>query len=190
MEKTEATLHLLLDAHKLKRTYRTGWVARGISNAESVAEHSFGVTFIALLLMEMIDHPLDKNKVLTIALLHDLPEGITGDIPSPAVAHFPPNAKRDAELAVLKHQLNNLPHADQWRDWWQEFEDRSSPEGRLVRDADKLDMLIQAYTYEQTTSNRWLEEFWPLAEDGPQFEFPAAQAIYESLITLRENTTL
>ncbi|MBU0703226.1 MAG: HD domain-containing protein, partial [Chloroflexi bacterium] len=72
-----------------------------------------------------------------------------------------------------------------WYAWWQEFEDRSSPEGRLVRDADQLDLLIQAYVYEQTTGNRWLEEFWPRSESLP-FEFDATRALCEELRALRK----
>ncbi len=158
---------------------------RGVTDAESVADHSFGVAFISLTLAELVEQPLDKSKLLTIALLHDLPESLIGDIPSPATIYFPPQATRTAEEAVLGELLRHLPCADQWRAWWQEFECRTSAEGRLVRDADRLDMLIQAYVYEQTTRNRWLEEFWP-PSDPPPFEFAATRALYDELRALRE----
>jgi putative hydrolase of HD superfamily len=60
-------LQLLLDAHRLKRIPRTGWVMHGVASAESVADHSFGVAFISLILAEMLNRPLDKAKLLTIA---------------------------------------------------------------------------------------------------------------------------
>jgi putative hydrolase of HD superfamily len=183
-----AILQLLLDAHRLKRTPRTGWVTRGVVGAESVADHSFGVAFISLVLSEMVSQPLDQAKLLTIALLHDLPESVISDLPTPAVAHFPPGAKRKAEMQVLGELLRNLPCAEHWRSWWQEFEEGTSVEGQLVRDADRLDMLIQAHVYEQTTGNRWLEEFWSLPEGSP-FEFSATQTLYEELITLRQRPT-
>jgi putative hydrolase of HD superfamily len=182
---TSPPLQLLFDAHRLKRIPRTGWVMRGVGGAESVADHSFGVAFISLILAEMLDRPLDKAKLLTIALLHDLPESVVSDLPTPAAAHFPPGAKRKAEMEVLDELLRKLPSAEHWRAWWQEFEDGTSIEGQLVRDADRLDMLIQAHTYEQTTGNRWLEEFWPSSEDSP-FEFPVTQTLYEELRTLRQ----
>jgi len=180
-----AALQLLLDAHRLKRTPRTGWVMRGVADAESVADHSFGVAFTSLILAELVDWPLDKAKLLTIALLHDLPESVVSDLPMPATVHFPPEAKRKAETAALSELLRRLPCAEQWHAWWQEFEDGTSAEGRLVRDADRLDMLIQAHVYEQTTGNRWLEEFWPQSGTSP-FEFAAAYALYEELMTLRQ----
>jgi len=181
-------LQLLLDAHRLKRTPRTGWVTRGVPDAESVADHSFGVAFISLILAEVVEQPLDKAKLLIIALLHDLPESLISDLPTPAAAHFPPGAKRKAETEALNKLLYKLPYAERWHSWWQEFEDGTSVEGRLVRDADRLDRLIQAHVYEQTTSNRWLDEFWPRSDVSP-FESAAAQALYEQLRALRQRPT-
>ncbi len=181
-------LQLLLDALRLKRTPRTGWIIQGVADAESVADHSFGATFISLILAEMVKQPLDKAKLLTITLLHDLPESVVSDLPMPAAVHFPPGAKRKAETEALNKLLHRLPCAEQWQIWWQEFEDGTSIEGRLARDADRLDMLIQAHVYEQTTGNRWLEEFWPRSGDSP-FEFAAAQALYEELRSLRQQPT-
>jgi len=158
---------------------------RGVADAESVADHGFGVAFVSLILAELVNQPLDKAKSLTIALLHDLPESIVGDLPTPAEAYFPAGAKQRAQAAALSELLRNLPCAGRWHAWWQEFMDGTSAEGLLVRDADRLDMLIQAHVYEQTTGNRWLEEFWPPPEASP-FEFAAAQALYEELRALRQ----
>jgi len=183
-----AALQLLFDAHRLKRIPRTGWVMRGVTDAESVADHSFGVAFISLVLAEVVDQPLDRAKLMTIALLHDLAEGVIGDLPTPATVHFPPGAKRDAEMRALRELLHDVPGAEHWHTWWQEFEDGTSVEGRLVRDADRLDMLIQAHAYEQTTGNRWLAEFWSTAHESA-FEFAATQALYRELLALRQRST-
>jgi putative hydrolase of HD superfamily len=181
-----AALQLLIKAHRLKRTRRTGWVMRGVPEAESVADHSFGVTFISLLLAEMEERPLDMGKLLAIALLHDLPESVVSDLPWPATARLPPGAKQHAEKTVLDELLHELNCAERWRSYWQEFEDGTSIEGQLVREADRLDMLLQAYIYEQTTGNRWLEEFWPPPGDSP-FRFPATRELYARLRALRSN---
>ena len=178
-------LQLLLNAHRLKRLPRTGWVMRGVPGAESIADHSYGVAFISLLLAQMVDQQVDQAKLLTIALIHDLPESVIGDLPTPAAVHFPPGAKRAAETGALDALLGNLPCAAQWRSWWQEFEEGTSIEGRLVRDADRLDMLVQAHVYEQTTGNRGLDEFWPASEETP-FELPATQALYRELRALHQ----
>jgi len=179
-----AALQLILDAHVLKRVPRTGWVLRGVADAESVADHSYGVALISLVLSELVDQPLDKAKLLTIALLHDLSESVTGDIPSPAGVHFAPGAKREAEARVLQTLLCHFPSADRWQAWWQEYETGASAEGRLVRDADRLDMLVQAHVYERTTGNRCLDEFWSGVE-ADTFEFAPARALFEALSGLR-----
>jgi putative hydrolase of HD superfamily len=179
-----AALALILNGIQLKRVPRTGWAMRGVPDVESVADHSFGVAFVALVLKELVDQPIDGAKLLAIALVHDLAESNIGDIPTPALAHFAPGAKRQAELAVLNELLVKLPDADRWIKWWHEFEDGTSVEGRLVRDADRLDMLLQAHAYEQSTGNRSLEEFWQSSGSTP-FEFTASQALFEALKALR-----
>jgi uncharacterized membrane protein (UPF0127 family) len=93
-------LQLLLDAHRLKRTPRTGWALRGVADVESVADHSFGVAFTSLILAELVDQPLNKAKLLTIALLHDLPESVIGDLPTPATAYLPAGAKSQVDSSA------------------------------------------------------------------------------------------
>jgi putative hydrolase of HD superfamily len=175
----------LLHANQLKRVPRAGWVMRGLVDAESVSDHAFGVAFIALVLTHMMEQSVDVTKVLTIALLHDLPEAVLGDIPSPALSPVLSDAKRRAEDEVLGAVLKELPRVGQWQRWWREFEERTTVEGRLVRDADRLDLLIQAYVYEQTTGNRWLEEFW-LDTTGAAFEFEVSRSLFGALCEARE----
>lgn len=184
----DSALELLLRANQLKRIPRAGWVMRGVAEAESVADHTFGVAFIALTLAELVGQPLDEAKLLTIALLHDLPEAVLGDIPTPATRYFPPGAKSEAEFEVLSASLAGLPRAEQWRAWWRESEERASVEGRLVRDADRLDMLFQAYIYERTTGSGQLEEFW--SSDEASFEFDASRRLYEAVKALRKREGL
>ncbi|MBN1179763.1 MAG: HD family hydrolase [Anaerolineae bacterium] len=180
---TDTPLAFLQRALTLKNLPRTGWAMRGLNDVESVAEHTLGTTLVALTLMEYTDAPLDREKVLTIALLHDLPECILSDIPTPATRYFPPQTKQQAEDAIMAHVLSGLPNAAQFHAGWSEFEHRTSPEGRLVCDADRLDMLIQATAYEETRGCR-LDEFWEHQAEQPFF-FPAAQALYEALARSR-----
>jgi len=180
---TEAALAFLHVALGLKRVPRIGWLLRGLTDVESVAEHTWGVALLTLTLAQGIDAPLDREKALTIALLHDLPERLLSDIPTPALGHLPPGVKQAAEKTILAEMLSTLPDATRLQEWWQEFEDGSSPEGRLVRDADRLEMLLQAHLYEQSRGVR-LDDFWANQEGRP-FHFPFAQAVYEALVQAR-----
>lgn len=182
--KADAALTLLLRVIQLKFVPRTGWVMRGIVGAESVSDHTFGVAFITLILAQMTEQPVDTAKLLTLALLHDLPEVVLSDIPSPASDCFPAEAKATAERAVLSVLLDELPRRDAWQAWWRELEERTSIESKLVHDADRLDMLLQAHVYEQTTGNRWLEEFWEdVSRDS--FACEASQSLFDALREVR-----
>jgi len=169
---------LLLHGNQLKRTARTGWVQRGVVNAENVAAHSYGVAFTALILAQLSDETLDLSKLLTMAILHDLPEGLTTDIPSPAWRYLPPDIKLTVERGALSDILAGLPFQDDLQAVWEELHAGQTAEARLTHDADKIDLYIQAYIYEQQTGNRQLAEFW---RDEPAFYSPAAQAVYDWL---------
>ena len=66
----------------LKQLYRQGWLAHGIppDRCESVAEHTLGVAFLAMLLAFDHNEKLDLVKVLQMAILHDFGEIYAGDI--------------------------------------------------------------------------------------------------------------
>lgn len=176
----EQMLDLLLQANRLKAMPRTGWLIRGIVHPESVAAHSYGVAFLCLILAQAVDEPLDRAKLLTIALLHDLPESHITDIPYPALRFIPPEAKRAGELAALDEITSDLPLADEYRELWLDFEDSRTPEGRLVRDADRLELVAQALVYEQSTGNRRLQEFWDNTGDT-DFEYPISKQLFALL---------
>ena len=180
----ERVAAFLQDAAYLKMVPRTGWFLRGVPEAESVAEHAWGVALVTLVLAQGVEASIDREKALSTALLHDLPERVLSDIPAPAERYLPPGAKRRAEEAVLAEMLAVLPAADRLQSWWREFEDRSSPEGRLVRDADRLELLIQARLYEESRGSH-LDEFWERMAEV-EFYFPISQAIYQALVDARD----
>jgi putative hydrolase of HD superfamily len=175
---------MLLRASALKTAPRTGWALRGIAAPESVAAHAHGVALAALLLLELVDEPLDRARVLAMAILHDLPEAVTGDLSLGASALLPSGAKRVMEECALADLLGGLECVDSWRELWAEYEARRTPEANLVRDADRLDLLLQALAYEETTGNRRLGEFWQAGAREP-FAQPASQRIAEALARRR-----
>ncbi|MCP4425133.1 MAG: HD family hydrolase [Chloroflexi bacterium] len=176
-----AVLNLLLHGNQLKSAARTGWVQRGVPEAENVAAHSFGVVFTALTLAQLIDEPVDLARVLAIAALHDLPEGLTTDIPTPAWRFLPPGVKTDVERGAMGEILDDVPFAAEWMDLWEELHAGETAVARLVHDADKIEMFLQAHIYEQQTGNQRLAEFW---RKPYTFNFPQAQAIYDELRAL------
>ncbi len=62
----------------LKNVQRKGWMHKlEIRNPESVADHSYSMALMAMILSEL--HKLDTKKIVKMTLLHDLVESVVGD---------------------------------------------------------------------------------------------------------------
>jgi putative hydrolases of HD superfamily len=159
---------LLVELVRLKTVPRVGWLLRGVRDVESVAAHSFGVAFIAMLLADRAEArglKVDVGRVLRMALLHDVHEVRTGDLPNTIKQYFDPSALKTADQRVATEILTKLgAPGKKYLEIWLDYEDRASLEARLVKAADKLDLLLQAYEYEKGGA-RNLQEFWESAED-------------------------
>ncbi len=132
----------------LKHLYRQGWLQRGVSEllCESVAEHTFSVALLAMLLVDCYYPELDPLKVLRLCLLHDLGEIDAGDItPENAV---PQNEKRQREIRSLKRLLRGFKVREQYVQLWEEYDQGHTPEAAFVRQVEKLEMTLQASVYE------------------------------------------
>ena len=166
MTPTDRTVELLLLAARLKRLPRTGWVMSNVADPESVAAHSYGVVLITLLLLDMVDEPLDRARTLAMATIHDLPEAVLGDVPTPATRHMPEGCKAAAEAGILGDMCEGVAPAAAWVDLWEEFSARETREAQLVNDADKLDMFLQATIYGNNGHGE-TARFWEQVEHYP-----------------------
>lgn len=188
MKNRDALVDFMLEAATLKRVPRSGWQMRGVPHVESVAEHSFGVGLMAMALADAIEdqapaRTLDLEKILVMALLHDLAEVRLTDLPVSAQRLITPVVKSEAEASVMEDLLAPLPAAERWGALWREYEERAGPEARLVRDADKLEMMVQCLRYEQAGS-QGLDEFWQ-ATDRREWHYPLCAELYARLRDLR-----
>jgi putative hydrolase of HD superfamily len=158
-------LPILADLQRLKRLDRTGWVLRGLApGAESVAAHSYGVAFVAMLLADSIRArgvELDVERVLRLALLHDLAEARTGDMPRTMAEYYGAEARRRAEGLAFADAVRDLggPLREEYERLHEDYESRRSVEARVVKAADVVDLLAQALTFERAGA-RELDEFW------------------------------
>ncbi len=188
MKNSETVLTLLLTANRLKTTPRTGWAVRGIADFESVADHTCGVAFTALLLADLVPGDFDRGKLLTMAVLHDLPESVTGDLSLGGSRLLPPGAKAQMEQSAMDELLGEFcgdgDFGGRWRATWDEFEALGCPEAKLVRDADRVDLLVQALVYERSTGTVQLDEFWQFAPPE-SFHFAESRQIIEALLERR-----
>ena len=172
-------LSTLIELQRLKRLDRTGWTLRGLSNGtESVAAHSFGVCVTAMMLADEIrvrGTNIDIERVLRIALVHDWAETRVGDMPKTATDYFGADGRKRAEASAFADIIDAAgAGATQYATIYHDYEQRNSVEARLVKAADVLDLLIQAYALERAGA-RGLDEFWEVAENA-DFQLPGAAA--------------
>ena len=78
-------LNFVSSLSRIKMIPRSGWISHGISlrDVESVADHSFSTTVLAMWLADLEvsnGRRVNLERVLRLALLHDLPEALTFDI--------------------------------------------------------------------------------------------------------------
>ena len=146
----ESVINVFQSFLRLKSLYRQGWLQREVpeDKTESVADHSFGITMLALLLCPP---ELDKLKVLEIALLHETGECIIGDLTP--VDDFTDEEKSNMELKAVEKILTQLPDAKRLIGLWKEFEYETSEEGKFVRQLDKLEMGLQAEVFTKLGNN-------------------------------------
>jgi putative hydrolases of HD superfamily len=134
---------------RLKRLYRQGWLKRGLPEelCESVAEHSFGTAFLAILIAGRSGScgdfgPIDSGKAALLALVHEMGESYAGDItPVDGVSR---EAKEELERAAILRALEGHPDLAWLLSLWEEFEAGSTPEARFVKQLDRLEMGLQA----------------------------------------------
>lgn len=130
---------------QLKKVPRSGWVRVGIKSPESVADHTFRTALLCMIFSRL--EGLDELKMLQMALLHDLPEVITGDLTPSEKA----KANKNSEENAMKRLLALLPKGvrGKYIEVWHEYATCETDEAKAVRQLEKLEMALQAKEYEK-----------------------------------------
>ena len=141
----------------LKKLPRSGWKIKiGLNDSESVAEHSYMMSVMAMVLSDM--KSLNSEKVIKMSILHDWAESKIGDFMPDEIGY---DKKSELENYAMSEILESLPQKIQsdYQDMWDEFSDRETPEARLVHELDKLEMALQAKIYEKDTDPEKIKPF-------------------------------
>ncbi|KAH0865753.1 hypothetical protein HID58_082964 [Brassica napus] len=97
---------------------------------------------------------------MKMAIVHDIAEAIVGDItPSCGVSKEEKNRRESEALEHMCKLLGGGERAEEIAELWREYEANASPEAKVVKDFDKLEMILQALEYEQEQGQD-LEEFF------------------------------
>lgn len=145
-------LDVLRMAERLKSELRHSWLSSG--RQESVAEHTWQMTLMAVLMHRHLEHAVDLERTLAMITVHDLVEAIAGDVPF-FEAGERKAMKRQRELAAIEEIRTRLPAAtgELVAGLWHEFEDRITPEAKFAVAIDNLEVQIQ---HNQADLNTWL----------------------------------
>ena len=128
-------VNLLFKARILKDIPRSGYHFLG-AGKESVAEHSFSVSFIAFVMSQM-EPDVDALKLIAMCLVHDLPEAKTGDLNYVQKKYVTAD-----ENKAVEDITRNLPFGSSLADLINEFNAGRSLEAKLAHDADQLALIL------------------------------------------------
>lgn len=142
---------MILDFFKtainLKNISRQGWIDKlSLKHPESVADHSYSMAIIGMLISDLENY--DSEKILKMILLHDLAESKIGD-------YTPDEIDKDEKVRIENNSFfeitKKLPTIikSQYDELWKEYQNHTTPESQIVHQIDKLEMALQAKTYQK-----------------------------------------
>jgi putative hydrolase of HD superfamily len=159
---------------------RTGWLLRGIQPCESIAAHSHAVALLVAMLVDACRAAgliVDGERALRMALVHDAPEARLGDVPMPVKTPEVDAALHVAEELIATDVLPASLLAD-----WRDAERGESLEARLVKAADKIQMLHKLSIYERAGRRHALmETMWKNAANLRCLDLAPVRALYEAI---------
>ncbi len=150
-------------AANLKKISRQGWIDKlSLDNPESVADHTYSMAVIGMVISDLENY--NSEKIIKMILLHDLAESKIGDI---TPEQLNKEKKNELENNVFNKIIKNLPNLikSQYLQIWQEYQENTSLESKLVHQIDKLEMALQAKIYKNDGhSQKKLESFFESAK--------------------------
>ncbi len=155
-------LDFLKDSANLKSISRQGWIDKlSIKNPESVADHSYSMAIMAMIISDLENY--DSEKILKMTLLHDLAESKIGDI---TPEQMTPENKMKIENDAFNEIIEQLPETvkSQYLEIWKEYQNNNSKESLFVHQIDKLEMALQAKIYQK--DGKTIEDIEPFLESA------------------------
>ena len=187
MNRLEQQLRFIVELDKVKSVFRQNPLADR-SRKENDAEHMWHLAVLVLVLAEHADEPIDVAKVLTMVLLHDVVEIDAGDtfVYDEAAHHD----KEERELAAADRIYGLLPddQRDRFRQVWEEFEAKETPEARFAAAVDRLQPLLLnhaagggAWQEHGITSDRVLKRNAPIGTSASSLWDAARELIADAV---------
>jgi putative hydrolases of HD superfamily len=133
-------LQLLHEVEQLKKELRHSWLSDG--RQESVAEHTWRMSLMAMLLQEHLTQPIDILKVMKMITIHDINEAYVWDTPAFLAHHA---EQKEQESKNMKDMWKRFPWATMQEiiSLRNEFEEQNTDESKFVKALDKIEVRIQ-----------------------------------------------
>jgi putative hydrolase of HD superfamily len=128
----------------LKNVYRYGDVE--ILNDESTADHSWRLALVAMIFIKELNLKINTEHALKLAIIHDLPESITGDITAnrTMVDSKLRKEKEKNEIKAINRLKNLLPEiqGSEIHKLWHDYEYSKTKEAKFIKALDKIEAYI------------------------------------------------
>ncbi len=153
-ERLGRQIDFVLEIDKLKKVFRRTYLT-DTSRFENSAEHSWHIAVMAVLLSEYAENSnTELFRTVKMLLIHDLVEIDAGD--TFAYDEEAKAGKKEREKAAAERIFSLLPadQASSFRELWDEFEARRTPEAKFAAALDRLQPLLHNL---YTSGKSWRE---------------------------------
>ena len=148
----------------LKKIQRQGWMDKlSMGHPESVSDHSYSVAIMCMVISDMQN--LNSEKILKMALLHDLAESQIGDFTPDQIEK---EEKKKIENIAFEKITKCLPEQVKikYLEIWKDYQENISEESKIVHQIDKLEMVLQAKRYQKEGYDKEkLQQFFDSAKE-------------------------
>ena len=141
MKNIKQIFDFLHTVEKLKRTYRFETVNN--IEGDSTADHTWRMSLMTFMIAEELKLDLDILRCLKLALTHDLPEAITGDIDTKKrIKENIESSRKEADEEKAMRELEKLLPKKIGAEifaLWKEYQTGETKEARFVKAIDKIE---------------------------------------------------
>jgi len=143
---------------------------------------------LALMGLCIQDPNIDRERLSQVGLVHDIAEAVVGDIVPSQYSGVSKEEKHKREVDALNSIASLFKSSPsfqrEFKSLWYEYENGDTKEGELMKQLDRLEMVVQAYEYERDQRCR-LDDFFNSTKD--MFTHPEAYAIHQEIIRRRDH---
>jgi putative hydrolase of HD superfamily len=138
-------LKVLTLAERLKFELRHSYTSSG--RQESVAEHTWRMSLMAVLIEPLLKHKIDTARLLKMIILHDLVEAEARDVSALDVLRNPEiktqKIERERQAIENLRSVLNETNGQEIYDLFYEFENKETYESKVANALDKLEVQLQ-----------------------------------------------